>query len=46
MICGYAARKDTVVGRVALWFPAIRHSAMGWFISYSARNTIFLSWSG
>ena len=31
MICGYAARRYTVIGHVALWFAAIRHFAVGCF---------------
>jgi len=43
-VWGYAARRDTVIEHVALWFPAVRHSAMGVvFTSYSAGNRIFLS---
>ena len=43
-VWGYAARGDTVIEHVALWFPAVRPSAVGVvFTSYSAGNRIFLS---
>jgi len=44
-VCGYEARRDTVVRHVALWF--LQLDTLQWvvvFTSYAARHRIFLSW--
>jgi len=33
MICGYVARRDTVIGHVALWFPVVTHSTVDCYFS-------------
>jgi len=31
-VSGYAVRRDTVVGHVALWLPVVRHPAVGFMV--------------
>jgi len=33
-LCGYAARRWTGMGYVALWFPTVQHLAEGFLFSY------------
>jgi len=33
-VCGYAARRQTSIGHVALWFPAVQHLAEGLLFSH------------
>ena len=44
-VCGYAARKQTGVGHVALWFPTVGHLPVDCcFTTYASRHRVSVPW--